>query len=93
MLVLTRKLGERIVIDENVVITIVEVRGGPMAREDEQVRLGLAGALDAGPAVVRIGAPQVGQIIVDGVGVDIDEALVGGSVSVDGRGSGHDVGQ
>jgi hypothetical protein len=36
------------------------------------------GALDARPAVVRIGAPQVGQIIVDGVGVDIDEACAGG---------------
>jgi hypothetical protein len=60
---------------------------------EEQIRLGLAGAVDAGPAVVRIGAPQIGQIIVDGVGMDVDEARVGGSVSVDGRGSVPDVGR
>jgi hypothetical protein len=41
---------------------------------EQQVRLGLAGALDAGPAVVRVRAPQVGQISVDGVAVDIDDA-------------------
>jgi carbon storage regulator len=34
MLVLTRKIGERVVIDENVVITIVELRRG-------RVRLGI----------------------------------------------------
>ena len=45
---------------------------------EHQVRLGVAGAVDAGPAVVRVGAPQVGQFVVDGVGVDIDEACVGG---------------
>jgi hypothetical protein len=54
---------------------------------EQQVRLGLAGALDAGPAVVRIGALQVGQIIIDGVSVDIDEAWVGGLLSVDDGGS------
>jgi hypothetical protein len=45
---------------------------------EHQVRLGVVGAVDAGPAVVRIGAPQIRQIIVDGVGVDIDEACAGG---------------
>jgi hypothetical protein len=49
------------------------------------MRPGLAGAIEAGPVVVRIGAPQIGQIGVDGVGVDVDEAPAGGSVSVDGR--------
>jgi hypothetical protein len=40
---------------------------------EQQVRLGLAGAIDAGPTIVRVGAPQVGQIGVDGVGMDIDD--------------------
>ncbi len=58
-------------------------------REPHQISgsLGVAGALDAWPAVVRIGLPQIRQIVVDGVGVDIDEPWVGGSVSVDGHGS------
>ena len=34
MLVLTRKIGERVVIDENIVITVVELRRG-------RVRLGI----------------------------------------------------
>jgi hypothetical protein len=60
---------------------------------EEQIRLGLAGAVDAGPAVVRISTPQVEQIIVDGVGMDVDDVCAGGSVSVDGRGSVPDVGR
>jgi hypothetical protein len=52
---------------------------------EHQVRVGLAGAIDGGPAVVWISLPQIRQIGVDGVGVDIDEACAGGSVSVDGR--------
>ena len=54
---------------------------------EHQVRFGLARAVDAGPGVVRIGPPQIRQIVVDGVGVDIDEAGAGGWVSVDGRDS------
>jgi hypothetical protein len=54
---------------------------------EHQVRLGVAGAVDAGPAVVRVGAPQIRQVIVDGVGVDIDEPCACESVSVDGRDS------
>jgi len=45
---------------------------------EQQVCLGLAGVLDAGPEVVRTGSPQIRQILVDGVGVDIDEAGAGG---------------
>ena len=45
---------------------------------EQQVRLGITGAVDAGPEVVRIGAPKIQQLIVDGVGVDTDEAGVGG---------------
>jgi hypothetical protein len=60
----------------------------PVALSTEhQQRVGLGGAVDAGPGIVRIGPTQVRQIIVDGVSVDIDEACAGGSVSVDGRGS------
>ena len=44
----------------------------------KQLRFGLIGALDAGPAIVRIDASQVRQISVDGMCVDIDEAGVGG---------------
>jgi hypothetical protein len=44
---------------------------------EQQTRFGLAGAFDAGPVVMRIAAPQIQQIIVDGVGVDIDEAPAG----------------
>ena len=50
-----------------------------------ELRFGLAGALNAGPAIVRIGASQVGQIDVDGVGVDIDEAGGFGQLNVDDR--------
>jgi hypothetical protein len=42
------------------------------------VRLGITSAVDAGPEVVRIGASKIQQLIVDGVGVDIDEAGMGG---------------
>jgi hypothetical protein len=52
-----------------------------------QVRLGLACPLDTRPEVVRVGLPQIRQIRVDGVGVDIDRANAGGWVSVDGRDS------
>jgi hypothetical protein len=47
-----------------------------------ELRFGLAGALDVGPAILRIGALQVGQIDVDGVGVDIDESGGVGQLSV-----------
>jgi hypothetical protein len=51
----------------------------------KQLRFGLAGPLDAGPAIVRIDASQVGQISVDGMRVDIDEAGGDGQLSIDGR--------
>jgi hypothetical protein len=38
-----------------------------------QNRIGLVGVLDARPAVVRIVLPEVRQVGVDGVGVEIDE--------------------
>jgi hypothetical protein len=60
---------------------------------EQQVRLGFAGAVDAGPAVVWIGAPQVGQFIVDGVGVHVDESYAGGRLSVDDGGSAQHVGR
>jgi hypothetical protein len=44
---------------------------------EQQLRLGVVGALDAGPQIVRIGMPQIQQMIVDGVGVDIDKAGMG----------------
>jgi hypothetical protein len=50
---------------------------------EHQPRAGVAGALDGRPTVVWIGLAQIRQIVVDGVGVDIDEARAGGSVSVD----------
>jgi|HubBroStandDraft_3_1064219.scaffolds.fasta_scaffold590972_2 hypothetical protein len=50
----------------------------------KQLRFGLTGALDAGPAIVRIDASQVRQISVDGMCVDIDEAGGDGQLSVDG---------
>jgi hypothetical protein len=40
---------------------------------EHQARIGVAGALDAGPGVEWIGLAQIRQIIVDGVSVDIDE--------------------
>jgi hypothetical protein len=54
-----------------------------------QAGFGFAGAFDAGPAVVWIDLPEVRQILVDGVGMDIDEATAGESVSVDGPGPGN----
>lgn len=54
---------------------------------EQQNRLGLADPLDAGPQVVRIGRAQIRQGLIDGVGVDIDEAGAGGRLSVDGGGS------
>ena len=39
MLVLTRKTGERIVIRDNIVVTVVEIRG-------DKVRLGIEAPLD-----------------------------------------------
>jgi hypothetical protein len=39
--------------------------------------------------VVRISRLQIREILVDGVGMDIDEATAGESVSVDGPGSGQ----
>jgi hypothetical protein len=50
-----------------------------------ELRFSFAGALDAGPAILRIGASQVGQIDIDGVGVDIDESGGVGQLSVNGR--------
>jgi hypothetical protein len=58
---------------------------------EQQTRFGLAGAVDAGPVVVRIRTSQIRQIIVDGVGVDIDEACAGRQLSVDGGGSAQHV--
>ena len=55
---------------------------------EHQVRVRLACPVDAGPAVVRISL-QIREILVDGVGMDIDEATAGESVSVDGPGSGQ----
>ncbi|WP_267307426.1 hypothetical protein [Mycobacterium barrassiae] len=52
-----------------------------------------ADAFDAGPPVVWIALRQVRQVLVDGVGVDIDERRACGSVSVDGRDSVPDVGR
>ena len=34
MLVLSRRIGERLVIDDNIIVTLVEIRGG-------QIRLGI----------------------------------------------------
>jgi hypothetical protein len=51
---------------------------------EHQLRFGLTRALDAGPAIVRIDASQVGQISVDGMCVDIDEPSGDGQLSVDG---------
>jgi hypothetical protein len=51
---------------------------------EHQRRIGVVDALDARPVVVGIGLPQIRQIAVDGVGVDIDEPWAGGPVSVDG---------
>jgi hypothetical protein len=51
---------------------------------EHQRRIGLVDALDARPAVVRIGLPQIRQIEVDRVGVDIDEPWAGGPITVDG---------
>jgi hypothetical protein len=62
-----------------------------MLPTEHKVRLGVAGAVDAGPAVVRISAPQVGQFIIDGVGVDIDDAC--GWLGVDDGGSAQHVGR
>jgi hypothetical protein len=41
---------------------------------ERQGCVGLTDALDAGPAVVRVGLLQIRQVDVDGVGVDIDQA-------------------
>jgi hypothetical protein len=54
---------------------------------EHQAYFGLTGALDAGPPVVRIDLAKIRQIIVDGVGVDIDEPRAWEPVSVDGRDS------
>ena len=56
---------------------------------EHQLRVGLACPVEGGPAVVWVSLPQIGQILVDGVGMGIDEASVGESVSVDGPGSGQ----
>jgi hypothetical protein len=50
-----------------------------------QLRFGFIGALDDGPAIMRIDLSQVGQISVDGMSVDIDEAGGDSQLSVDGR--------
>jgi hypothetical protein len=58
---------------------------GPIGHPAEhQLRLGFIGALDDGPAIVRIDPSQVGQISVDGVRVDIDEVGADCRLSVDG---------
>ena len=50
---------------------------------EHQLRIGFIDALDAGPAIVGVDASQVGQISVDGMCVDIDEAGSDGQLSVD----------
>jgi hypothetical protein len=45
---------------------------------ENQQPIGFVGALDGGPVVVRVGPPQIRQVMVDGVGVDIDEPSAGG---------------
>lgn len=50
---------------------------------EQQLRVGLTGALDTRPAIVRIGASQVGQIDVDRMCMDVDEAGGVGQLSVD----------
>ena len=50
---------------------------------EHQLRIGFIDALDAGPAIVGVDASQVGQISVDGMCVDIDEAGGIGRLSVD----------
>jgi hypothetical protein len=58
-----------------------------------QQRFGFADALDAWPAVVRIGLCQARQIDVDGVGVHVDEPGGGERLSVDGHDSVELVGE
>jgi hypothetical protein len=48
-----------------------------MLSTEQQLRLGVVGALGAWPQIVWIGMPQIRQMIVDGVGVDIDKAGTG----------------
>ena len=60
------------------------IDGAVALSTEKQLRFGLTGALDAGPVIVRIDASQVGQISVDGMCVDIDEAGGDGQLSVDG---------
>jgi len=50
---------------------------------EHQPRLVFADALDVGPAVILTALTQIWQVLVDGVGMDIDDAGGGGSVSVD----------
>jgi hypothetical protein len=56
---------------------------------EHQVRVGLACPVESGPEVVRVSPPHIRQILVDGVGMGIDEASAGESLSVDGPGSGQ----
>jgi ABC-type transporter Mla maintaining outer membrane lipid asymmetry ATPase subunit MlaF len=58
-----------------------------------QMRVGLARAIDAGPVVVGIDPRLIVKVVVDGVGMDIDEPCTGGSMSVDGRDSVQHVGR
>jgi hypothetical protein len=50
---------------------------------EHQLGLGFIGALNGGPTIVRIDASQVGQITIDGVCVDIDEAGGDGRLGLD----------
>jgi hypothetical protein len=59
---------------------------------EHQLRFGLARPIDTGPVVARVSLSQIRQLLVDGMGMDIDDAGVGDSVSVDGSGSGQSVG-
>ena len=56
--------------------------GNPAERQE---CVGLAGTLDAWPAVEWIGLRQILQMVVDGVGVDVDDPCMGAWMSVDGR--------
>jgi len=55
--------------------------GNPTERQE---CVGLAGALDARPAVEWIVLRQIRQLLVDGVGVDVDDPCGGAWMSVDG---------
>lgn len=56
MLVLTRKVGEKIVIGEDIIVTVLAMRGG-------QVRLGIEA-----PDAVRVRREELGEPVLTGAG-------------------------